>query len=80
LLIDGNGRTLYCGGLVSAISTTNTNPTIGTDAVPAVNRHGGAVNCLFGDFHVELVTAQTITNQDAISCNTPPGNPWFTLN
>jgi prepilin-type processing-associated H-X9-DG protein len=77
LLIDSNGHTLHCGGLLSAVWTVP----VGTDAdqVPAIYRHGGSVNCLFGDFHVELVTAETITNQNAITCNSPSGNPWFTL-
>jgi prepilin-type processing-associated H-X9-DG protein len=46
------------------------------DQVPAINRHGGSVNCLFGDFHVELASAQTITNQNAI-CGS---NSWLALN
>ena len=77
LLIECNGNTLNCGGLVRAVST----PHVGTggDPVPAINRHDGAVNCLFGDFHVELISAQTISNQDAISCFSSPVNPWFLL-
>ena len=76
MLIECNGYTLHCGGLVSAVSTV---ATFG-DPVPAINRHGGAVNCLFGDFHIELISAQVISNEDAISCTSLPGNPWFTLN
>jgi prepilin-type processing-associated H-X9-DG protein len=78
MLIDSNGHTLRCGGLINAVSTVVVG--IDADQVPAINRHGGAVNCLFGDSHVELISAQVITNQNAISCNTPTGNPWFTLN
>jgi prepilin-type processing-associated H-X9-DG protein len=77
LLIEGNGNTLKCGGLVSA--TTHLHSGTGGDTIPAVNFHGGGgVNSLFGDFHVEFVSSQVITNQDAISCST--GNPWFKLN
>ena len=76
MLIDCNGYALFCGGLVSAVSTPHVGA--GADPVPAINRHGGAVNCLFGDFHVELISAQTISNQDAIGCNS--SNLWFMLN
>jgi prepilin-type processing-associated H-X9-DG protein len=77
LLIECNGNTLNCGGLVSAVSTPHVGG-LGGDPVPAINRHDGAVNCLFGDFHVELISSQTISNQDAIGCNS--GNLWFMLN
>jgi prepilin-type processing-associated H-X9-DG protein len=76
LLIESRGNTLRCGGLVTATTTGHVGS--GGDQVPAINRHGGSVNCLFGDFHVELVSAQMLTNQDAISCSLP-GNPWFIL-
>lgn len=77
LLIESNGNTIHCGGLVSATTTPHAGG--GGDSVPAIARHGGGgVNCLFGDFHVEFVSPQVITNQDAISC--PAGNLWFRLN
>jgi prepilin-type processing-associated H-X9-DG protein len=78
LMIESNGHTLHCGGLVNAVSTV-----LGTDAdqVPAISRHGGGVNCLFGDFRVEFVSYETITNQNAKSCNDPSSlNWWFALN
>ena len=76
MLIECNGNTLNCGGLVRAVSTPHVG--FGGDPVPAITRHDGAVNCLFGDFHVELISAQTISNQDAIGCNS--SNLWFMLN
>jgi prepilin-type processing-associated H-X9-DG protein/prepilin-type N-terminal cleavage/methylation domain-containing protein len=75
LLIDSKGNTLTCGGLKAAVTQINT--TTG-DSITAIDRHGGGVNCLFGDFHVEWVSSQTISNQDAVNCAT--GNPWFMMN
>lgn len=76
LMIDSKGYTLKCGGLVKAVTTVNT--TFSGDSIPAIDRHGGGVNCLFGDFHVEWVSSQTLSNQDKVSCIT--GNPWFMMN
>jgi prepilin-type processing-associated H-X9-DG protein len=77
LLFEGRGNTTYCGGLVQATTTVHVGT--GGDTIPAIARHGGGgVNCLFGDFHVEFVSSQVITNVDATSCTT--GNPWFMLN
>ena len=79
MLIECNGNTLNCGGLVNAVTTLQAiSGTQQIEPVPAIQRHDGAVNCLFGDFHVELVSAQTLSNQDAIGCNS--ANPWFILN
>jgi prepilin-type processing-associated H-X9-DG protein len=76
LLIESNGNTVRCGGLV--VTTTQLrNGACCLDPLPAIDRHGGSgVNCLFGDFHAEFVSSQVITNQDA-GCST--GNPWFML-
>jgi prepilin-type processing-associated H-X9-DG protein len=77
LMIEGY-NTIHCGELVSKVS----NPAVGinVDPLPAIARHGGgAVNCLFGDFHVEFVSATAITNHD-VGCNTQTGNVWFNLN
>ena len=73
LLLDCSGHTVKCGGLVNAV-----NGIPAGDITPAIARHGGSVNCLFGDSHVELVSSNKIAQQDAISCNA--GNPWFELN
>jgi prepilin-type processing-associated H-X9-DG protein len=77
LLIEGRANVVRCGGLVLATTLLHTGS--GGDTIPAIDRHGGGgVNCLFGDFHVEFVSSQVLTNQDAVSC--PAGNPWFMLN
>ena len=75
LMIEGY-NTVRCAQLVSSVS----NPAAGVnvDPLPAIARHGGAVNCLFGDFHIEFVSATTITNH-AAGCGTT-GNVWFELN
>jgi prepilin-type N-terminal cleavage/methylation domain-containing protein/prepilin-type processing-associated H-X9-DG protein len=51
------------------------------DSFRAIDRHGGGVNALFGDFHVEFVTLGTMQEVDAL----PPAtasevNPWFCEN
>ena len=72
LMIEGY-NTLHCGEVVSKVS----NPAVGfnADPLPPIARHGGgAVNCLFGDFHVEFVSATTITNHDICA-----QNQWLAL-
>jgi len=79
LLMIETYNTLHCGGLVNAVSlpATGAGP---HDPLPSIARHGGgAVNCLFGDFHVEFVSATVITNHD-VGCGSPTGNVWFNLN
>ena len=76
LIIDSDGHTLRCGGLMRAVTSINTSS---GDTISALERHGGGgVNCLFGDFHVDFVSSQTISNQDTVNCRT--GNPWFMMN
>jgi prepilin-type processing-associated H-X9-DG protein len=73
--MDG-GNSVRCGGLMNrATSIPSTGPPI-----RPIDRHAGSVNCLFGDFHVELVSTQTLQAVDAIGCNTANGNPWFNMN
>jgi prepilin-type processing-associated H-X9-DG protein/prepilin-type N-terminal cleavage/methylation domain-containing protein len=69
-------NTLHCGNLVHAV----TSPAVGTnvDPLPSIARHGGSVNCLFGDFHVELVSSNNLAPHDA-GCGTS-GSTWFELN
>ena len=78
LLIECGGNTLHCGGLVTAVSQ----PAAGSivDPLPAGARHGGAVNCLFGDFHVELISTNKIVQQNGVNCGGTTGNVWFNLN
>ena len=75
LLIDSSGHTLSCGN--GRLTGAVTGVTSG-DSTPAIDRHGGSVNCLFGDFHVELVSSNRIAQQDAINCSI--GSPWFEMN
>ena len=78
LMIEGY-NTLHCGELVSKVSNPAAGASGYVDPLPAIARHGGgAVNCLFGDFHVEFVSTTTITNHD-VGCNTTTGNVWFNL-
>lgn len=77
LLIMEGGGNLPCGTLVNKVSSV---PSTGPPIKP-IDRHGGGVNCLFGDFHVEFISAQTLSNQDAMGgCTTPAGNSWFNMN
>lgn len=79
LLIDSDGHTLTCGGLAGRVTSI---PSSGP-AISAIDRHGGVVNCLFGDQHVELVSSQAISNQNAIACGALTNqteNPWFMMN
>ena len=77
LIIDSSGHTLNCGPshLTAAVSGVPTG-----DNTKALDRHGAAVNCLFGDFHVELVTSNRIAQQDMLNCGVAAGNPWFNMN
>jgi prepilin-type N-terminal cleavage/methylation domain-containing protein/prepilin-type processing-associated H-X9-DG protein len=86
LLIDSSGHTLKCGGgapgnLTKAVTEANAPP---ADTVSAIDRHGGVVNCLFGDYHVETVPLSRIKTQDSLSCDdaTDPKafNWWFAMN
>ena len=71
-------NTLSCGQVASKMSSPAAG--INVDPLPPIARHGGgAVNCLFGDFHVEFVSATTITNHEG-NCNFFPQNQWFALN
>src|SRR5206468_236545 len=51
LLVESKGGTLKCNDLTSAIDGS------GADPLPALQRHQGFINCLFGDYHVETLPA-----------------------
>jgi prepilin-type processing-associated H-X9-DG protein len=72
MLMDSGGSGLFCGGLKSAV-----NAFAAGEDVRAIDRHLGAVNCLFADGHVELVPYAKIVEVDAVPC--VAGNPWFKL-
>ncbi|HUI07584.1 MAG TPA: hypothetical protein VL486_11345 [Verrucomicrobiae bacterium] len=77
LMIDSKGNALTCGPghLINAVTAINSSS---GDSISALDRHGGAVNCLFGDLHVENVSTQSLNQVDSISC--VHGNPWFMMN
>jgi len=77
LLIDSSGHTLDCGDLIKAVTGLPSAP----DTTRPVDRHGGGVNCLFGDFHVEFVQLQSLTAHDSPcgQASTATGNPWFDM-
>jgi prepilin-type processing-associated H-X9-DG protein len=68
-------NTTRCNSLLVHVSVPPAG--INVDPLPPLAWHGNAVNCLFGDFHVELVSSNRIAQQD-INCSTL-GNPWFNL-
>lgn len=76
LIMDGgSSENVQCGKLVSiAQGIPKNDPT----SMRAVDRHGGGVNCLFADFHVDYVPLGKLTSQDAVNCSR--GNPWFRMN
>ena len=83
LLIDSSGHTLKCGAtaLNDAVTGVNALP---ADPVSAITRHGGQVNCLFGDYHVETVPLSKLKTQDSYACDDPSDptkfNWWYAMN
>ena len=80
LLMMDYGNTLGCGQLASKAMTY---PSSGPQIYP-VDRHGGGVNCLFGDGHADWITLSRLSSQDAaggcIGASAGNGNPWFAMN
>jgi prepilin-type processing-associated H-X9-DG protein len=68
-------NTVHAGEVLTRVSSPATGSNV--DPLPPLARHGGAVNCLFGDFHVELVSSNKIAQQNFLGG--PNGNPWFNL-
>lgn len=77
IMLDTSGHTLSCGA--STLTDAVTKYSGSDDPMRAVDRHGGSVNVLFGDFHVENVSESAISAQSAINC-TIPGRPYFMMN
>lgn len=85
LLCDGGSQFVHAKGSGGnggdgLVSVGNAIP--GSDTFRAIDRHGGGVNALFGDFHVEFVSAGAMAAADALPNNgTAEGqNPWFDEN
>jgi prepilin-type N-terminal cleavage/methylation domain-containing protein/prepilin-type processing-associated H-X9-DG protein len=80
LLLMDYGNSLTCGKLVSGATSY---PSSGPKIYP-VDRHGGGVNCLFGDGHADWYALSKLRAQDAVGlCAGAPsgnGNPWFAMN
>ncbi len=63
-------------GLSGLVNAANALPN--NDQYLPINRHGGGVNMLFADFHVEFVGSSTMQEVDAMPSSQP--NPWFDEN
>jgi prepilin-type processing-associated H-X9-DG protein len=72
LLIDSNTENVPLSSFLRA-TTGNDHET----GLPVMSRHSNAVNCLFGDQHVELVSSNRIIQQSGIPITR---NTWFQLN
>ena len=76
LLIESSGHEIFCNTFSDAVTVGDSQS--GKDNRPAVDRHTGGVNAMFGDQHVEYLSLQRIQTQDALPCDV--GNPWLMLN
>ena len=76
LLIESRGLTMTCSAFTEAVTVGH--PAANKDHLPAVDRHGGGVNAMFADWHIEYLSLQRIIDQDALACDV--GNPWLMLN
>jgi prepilin-type processing-associated H-X9-DG protein len=86
LLMDGGSQFVQAkgasgnsSGAKSLVGDANGIPA--GDTTRAIDRHGGGVNMLFGDFHVAFVTSNQLAAADALPVpRTDPTNPWFCEN
>jgi len=76
LLIESSGHLLTCGGFSWSVFIGD--PNTGKDHQPAIDRHSGGVNAVFGDHHVEYLSREKIIAHDALPCEV--GDPWLKLN
>jgi len=83
LLVDGGYKYFVsCDGAGSSdhLSTDLTTPPA-NDTIRPVDRHGGGVNVLFGDYHVEFVSQAALLAADQNPpCGQKTPNPWFAEN
>lgn len=73
VIVESDGHTLKCGGLVSAMNGIPSN-----DSVRTIDRHN-TITVLFGDLHVESFTSAQIGAQNAIACGNA-NNLWYQMN
>jgi prepilin-type N-terminal cleavage/methylation domain-containing protein/prepilin-type processing-associated H-X9-DG protein len=85
LVMDGGSQFVHAKGsggneADGLVSDANTIPKY--DTYRAIDRHGGGVNALFGDFHVEFITLGQMQTADALPQNgdVVGQNPWFDEN
>jgi prepilin-type N-terminal cleavage/methylation domain-containing protein/prepilin-type processing-associated H-X9-DG protein len=76
LIIDG-GNSTRCGGLVGRATSNSGDNGLG---VKVIERHGGGINCLFADGHVDFAQIEKLKQIDAAGCGGAAGNPWFRMN
>jgi len=77
LVMDGHHQSpVTCGDKLT--SEADGIPT--GDTYRAIDRHGGGVNMLFADFHVEFVSYGALQAADAFQCNSTTADPWFAEN
>jgi prepilin-type N-terminal cleavage/methylation domain-containing protein/prepilin-type processing-associated H-X9-DG protein len=85
LLCDGGSQFVHAkgsGGNEADGLVTDADTVPKNDTFRAIDRHGGGINALFGDFHVEFVTLGQMQTADKL----PQGgsaegqNPWFDEN
>jgi prepilin-type N-terminal cleavage/methylation domain-containing protein/prepilin-type processing-associated H-X9-DG protein len=76
LLIESSGHMITCSGFGEAVTVGDSSSN--KDHVPAIDRHSGGVNAMFGDNHIEFLPLHRIVQQDGLACDV--GNPWLMLN
>ncbi len=84
LLMDGGTTFVHAKGFngsgASGLVADGNGTAYGTVS-RAIDRHGGGVNMLFGDFHVAFVTSNQMAAADSLPQATPAQpNPWFCEN
>jgi prepilin-type N-terminal cleavage/methylation domain-containing protein/prepilin-type processing-associated H-X9-DG protein len=85
LVCDGGSQFVHAkgtGGNEADGLVTDANAVPVGDTFRAIDRHGGGINALFGDFHVEFVTLGQMQTVDTLPENgqAEGQNPWFDEN